>query len=347
MKQTASLNVGVLGSGGMAGGELLRWLRLHPNVNDLHAISHTYAGQPLSDVHPAHRHLPPLVFESGDVAQWVEAVDVLFLALPHGMSQKHIKADSLDKRARIIDLAADYRIRDLDLYQAVYGEHADFDLQPHFVYGLPEAFKPEICAARHVANPGCFATAAQLTLLPLAQAKLLPDHAAVTAVTGSTGSGNKPKATTHHPFRDGNYFAYSLLAHRHESEILQLARRFGNDGATLRLLTHSGPFVRGIHATLYAKDARFAELDLAALYRDAYGDDCPFVLVDDTPPQLAAVNGTNFVHLTALQKNDELVVTAVLDNLVKGAAGQAVQNMNLMLGLPETAGLEYPGAFPC
>ena len=212
---------------------------------------------------------------------------------------------------------------------------------------MPELFADELRQSHAIANPGCFATTAELLLLPLAVKQLLPANTAVFAVTGSSGSGAVPNETTQHPFRDSNFFTYKMLAHRHEAEINQALSAAAGLSRQVRLLAHSGPFVRGIHATAYLAGDEFAGFDVGQAYRDYYDEGRPFVTVLARPPQVAEVAATNYAHVHIAQREDEVEIALALDNLVKGAAGQAIQNMNLALGFPETAGLTFPGAFPC
>ena len=277
----------------------------------------------------------------------MQGVDAVFFALPHGQSQKIMPQVVEAGAFCVVDLAADFRLQDPEVFAQHYGEHSSAHLIDRFVYGLPEAYADQIAQSRLIANPGCFATAAQLLLLPLAARKVLPDAAAVFAVTGSSGSGIHPKPGTHHPFRDGNLYAYKALAHQHEPEINQALSAVAGKPCTLRLLAHSGPFVRGIHATAYLNDPQLSGLDVAKVYEDYYDARHPFVTVLAQPPQVAEVTATNFAHVHVAQKGGEVQIALALDNLVKGAAGQAIQNMNLSLGLDQTRGLTHPGAFPC
>ena len=250
--------------------------------------------------------------------------------------------------ALVVDLAADFRVRDAHLRETFYGPHAQPELVDSFAYGLADVVGQDLTGTRRIAAPGCFASAALLALYPLARAGLLTEPPVLFAVTGSSGAGAKPRPTTHHPVRGHNFFGYSRGGHRHEAEIAEQLRAWtAGPDASCRLLVHSGPWIRGIHVTLHARLAR-PVLDPACLYDEAYVGR-PFVRVLDRPPELAAVVGTNFVHLhaSACQGGAEVVVDAVIDNLVKGAAGQAVQSMNLALGFPEASGLEFPGIYPC
>ncbi|NLH49669.1 MAG: N-acetyl-gamma-glutamyl-phosphate reductase [Myxococcales bacterium] len=340
------LRVAVIGAAGLVGGELLRLLAQHPRVGEIIAVSTSHAGKMAADVHPALLHLPPIRLEKQAAEETAALADVIFCAMAHGDSQR-VMPVLMNGRARcIVDLGADFRLRDPDVYRRYYGEHQCPERQAEFVYGLPETDSAAIRSARCIANPGCFATAAQLLLMPLAKAGLAASPLAVFAVTGSSGGGATPKRSTHHPFRSDNLFAYKMLAHQHEAEIDQTLSAIAGRPQRVRLLAHSGPFVRGIHATAYLADEALAAVDLSALYREFYRS-CPFVSVYDRAPEVAEVAATNFTHLHVAQRGPEVELLLVLDNLVKGAAGQAVQNMNLALGFPETEGLMQPGAYPC
>jgi N-acetyl-gamma-glutamyl-phosphate reductase common form len=337
----------VVGAGGLVGGELLRLLSLHPEIARITALSRSYAGRPAHEAHRSLRHLPRIEMVDKPAQEAAKDADIIFCALPHGQSQK-IMEDLLSAAPPlIIDLAADFRLRDAAQFQKYYGTHCCPALAQKFTYGLPEHFGDALRQSRAIANPGCFATAAELLLLPLAIQRLLPPSTAVFAVTGSSGSGALPKASAHHPFRAENFFSYKMLAHQHEGEINQTLTKVAGEESRVRLLSHSGPFVRGIHATAYLAGPDFADLDVAALYRDTYDERCPFVAVLDEPPLVAEVAGTNFVHIHVAQQGDEIEIALAMDNLMKGAAGQAIQNMNLALGFDESAGLTNPGVFPC
>ena len=340
------LSVAVLGGAGYVGGELLRLLALHPGVAAVRAFSESHAGKPWSAAHPGLVNLGAGTFEPVDLAAAVAWADAVFLALPHGRSQQ--LAGGLGAARLLIDLAADFRVSDRALYERYYDAHAAFELVQEFTYGLADVVQSELSGARRIAVPGCFATATLLALWPLASAGLLASPPTCFAITGSSGAGAEPKRSTHHPVRAHSFFAYSLAGHRHEAELADRLRGWtGSAIDSCALLTHSAPLVRGIHATLHAALTRPLP-DPLALLRDRYAGR-PFVRVLDAPPELAAVVGTNFAHLHAAprENGESVIVTCTIDNLVKGAAGQAVQAMNLALGLPETAGLEFPGIWPC
>ena len=343
------MRVAVIGAAGYAGGELLRLLLSHPDVTDWRATSRSQAGKPVGAVHPQLRSLTDRPFEALEPAEAARGCDVVFLALEHGESSKVAPALFAAGTGLVIDIAADFRVADLALYTKHYGAHPSPELLSRFRYGLADVEGPRLRGAAAIAAPGCFATAAQLALYPLAGiAGIQP---ALFAVTGSSGAGVQPRPTTHHPVRAHNLFAYSVMGHRHEAEVLSNWRRWtGRDDATARLMTHSGPFVRGIHLTLHAYLAAGRQGGKAAgiLFRDAYAGR-PFVRVLDQPPELTHVVGTNEAHIHAVDSPDgrEIQVMIVIDNLVKGAGGQAVQAMNLALGIPETRGLVGGGIFPC
>lgn len=343
------MRVAVIGAAGYAGGELLRLLLSHPDVTEWVATSRSQAGKAVGEVHPQLRALTDRPFESLAPADAAASADVVFLALEHGESSR-LAADLFGKRARlVVDIAADFRVSDLALYERYYGAHPAPQVIPLFRYGLADVEVTALLGAPAIAAPGCFATAAQLALYPLAGIEGITPS--LFAVTGSSGAGVQPRPTTHHPARAHNMFAYSVLSHRHEAEVLASWRKWtGRDDAVVTLMTHSGPFVRGIHLTLHARlpEGALAGRRVGELYREAY-EGRPFVRVLDQPPELTHIVGTNEAQLFAAQDKDgrEVQVMIVVDNLVKGAGGQAVQAMNLALGIEETRGLVGGGIFPC
>jgi N-acetyl-gamma-glutamyl-phosphate reductase, common form len=343
------LSVAVIGAAGYAGGELLRLLSQHPEVNDYTATSRSQAGMRVGEVHPALAAVSDATFSDASPAEAAARRDVVFLALEHGESSR-IAAEVLNSGAGlVIDLAADFRVQDLTLYEKFYGAHAAPELVRCFTYGLADVLGTSLRGKRAVAVPGCFATAAELALYPLARAGL-SSAPALFAVTGSSGAGAHPKATTHHPARAHNLFAYSTMGHRHEAEIAGCWREWtGNRNAGVRLMAHSGPFVRGIYLSTHVQlDADQAGKDMSAWYRTVY-EGRPFVRVLNQPPELTHAVGTNYALIHAAQSADgrELQVSVAIDNLVKGASGQAIQAMNLALGLREDEGLRGGGIFPC
>ncbi len=349
------MNVAVIGAAGYAGGELLRLLYRHPDVRECVATSRSRGGSPVAEAHPALLTVSDARFSGATPGEIARGRDVVFLCLEHGESSR-VAAEVFAARPRlVVDLAADFRVRDRALYERYYGPHPAPELLPRFCYALADVLGPALRGAGALAAPGCFATAAELALYPLARAGL-DVSPSIFAVTGSSGAGIQPKPTTHHPMRAHNLFAYSVLGHRHEAEVLQSWREWiGRPDATARLLTHSGPFVRGIYLTLHAylpHDRAVSAGDpgtsAATWFRDAYAGR-PFVRVLDAPPELTHAVGTNYALLHAAESDDgtEVQVSVAIDNLVKGAGGQAVQAMNLALGIDETAGLKGGGMFPC
>jgi LysW-gamma-L-alpha-aminoadipyl-6-phosphate/LysW-L-glutamyl-5-phosphate reductase len=346
------MKVAVIGGSGYVAGELLRLLLQHPDVTECVVTSRSQAGQPITAVHPALALLTGARFAGSTPAEISRGRDVVFLCLEHGESSR-IAGEVFDAGpALVVDLAADFRVQDLHAYASYYGNHPAPSLVSRFRYGLADVLGSRLRGARAIAVPGCFATAAQLALYPLAQSGL-NIQPSLFAVTGSSGSGGRPKQTTHHPIRANNLFAYSVLGHRHEAEVLQSWRNWtGRSDATARLMSHSGPFVRGIYLTLHAflpdGATALSESQVSTWFRDSYAPH-PFVRMLETPPELTHAVGTNYalIHATQSPDGNDLQVSVAIDNLVKGAGGQAIQAMNLALGGDECAGLMSTGIFPC
>ena len=337
------MRAAVIGAAGYAGGELLRLLLAHPDVTELVATSRSQAGKPLGEVHPHLAAVTDARFAGLEPAEAARGRDVVFLSLEHGASSR-VAGEVIDAGPGLLaDLAADFRLHDLALYQRHYGPHEAPALVNGFTYALADVLGGELRGKTALAAPGCFATAALLALHPVAGNPLAVPPA-LFAVTGSSGAGVRPREATHHPARAHNLFAYSPLTHRHEAEVLERWRQWGAAGEP-RLLTHSGPFVRGIHLTVHLRFPR--PVDALAAYTRAYAGR-PFVRVGAEPPELTQVVGSNTARIGVVNGADglEAEVLVVLDNLVKGAGGQAVQAMNLALGLPETAGLLAAAPFP-
>ncbi|PZQ89274.1 MAG: N-acetyl-gamma-glutamyl-phosphate reductase [Flavobacterium johnsoniae] len=324
------IKVGIIGGAGYTSGELLRILVNHPKVEIDFVFSTSQAGKPLTAAHP------DLIGETGLVFtdKINPDVNVVFLCLGHGKSKAFLENNKFALHTRIIDLSNDFRLEN----------DADFN-SDSFVYGLPELNKNKIAAAKYIANPGCFATAIQLALLPLASENLLENDVHVNAITGSTGAGVQLSETTHHSWRNSNISHYKAFEHQHLAEIKQSLNSLQEDfGKEILFLPNRGEFTRGIFATLYTKTSKSKE-ELIDLYQTYYKEH-PFVWVTVEDISLKMVVQTNKCILSLEKKGDYLLVTSIIDNLLKGASGQAVQNMNLMFGLEETTGLKLkPSGF--
>lgn len=344
----------VIGGTGYGGAELIRRLLMHPEVDLVRVTSIDAVGERLSQVHATLEGRTDLKFEAISATEAARDVDVVLLGLPHGVSAQ-IMGELLATQVRVVDLSGDFRLRDPGAYERYYGA-----LHPHpeelekgtFVYGLPELMREEIRTARRIASPGCFATTVELALMPLARARLLSGPVEVVAITGSSGSGAAPSATTHHPVRANNLRTYKPLVHQHIPEIVQALSRAGARDIVLRFVPVSAPLSRGIFVTCFAHvDETAPETTLRRIAVDTYAGE-PFVRVPaNRLPEVAAVKGTNYAEVglvTGDVKDGKRVVTcfAATDNLIKGGAGQAIQSMNLMLGLDERLTLEDPGGWP-
>ena len=314
------IRVGILGAAGYTGGELIRLLLNHPEAEIVFANSESNAGNLVSDVHEGLIGDTDLRFTD---AMPFDKVDVVFFCFGHGKSEAFLKEHTIPDHVKIIDLAQDFRIK---------GNH-------DYVYGLPEINKAEIIKAQHVANPGCFATAIQVALLPAAKMGLLTEDVAVNAITGSTGAGQKPGATTHFSWRSDNLSIYKAFSHQHIAEIRQsLTQIQGSLNASIDFIPYRGNFARGIFCTAVVKTQANAD-DIIATYKEFY-QDAAFTHYSDKAIDLKQVVNTNkaLVHVDCFE--GKILVTSAIDNLLKGAVGQAVQNMNLLFGLEETAGLQ-------
>ena len=314
------LKASIIGITGYTGLEQLRLLMAHPDVEIAYLTSRQHENAPIGEVYPHLSHLDYTVTNT-DHNEVGANSDVVFLALPHKTAQD-VVAD-LHGKVKVIDLSADYRHDDVAVYEKYYQEHKHPHLLSEVIYGAPEIHRDEIKDAQSVANPGCFALLSQLLLLPFAG---LIEHADIMAITGSSGSGRSASEGTHHPVRNHNLKSYGVNTHRHIPEITRTAKI---DESQLNFVPTSGPFTRGIFATAFVK----TDAEPADVYIDA-----PFVRVMDSVA-LANVVGSNFCDISFQKTAGGYIVQGALDNLVKGAAGCAVQNMNLMFGLDETAGL--------
>ena len=321
------IKIGIIGGAGYTAGELIRLLIHHPEAEIVFIHSESNAGNRITDVHEGLYGDTDMVF-SNELP--LADVDVIFLCLGHGKSEAFITTHDIPETVKIIDLAQDFRL-------AAPGND--------FVYGLPEINRERISQARHVANPGCFATCIQLGLLPSASMGLLTNDVMVNAITGSTGAGQKPTATTHFSWRNNNMSIYKPFTHQHVPEICQsLAQVQGHLDVAIDFIPYRGDFARGIFATEVVKTTANIE-DIVKTYQDFYAD-APFTHYVEKPLDLKQVVNTNKALVHCEKYGDKLLITSCIDNLLKGAVGQAVENMNIMFGIDEMAGLRLkPSAF--
>lgn len=343
------IQAGVIGATGYAGAELVRLLQAHPNVQ-LSAISSvSFTGQALSDIYPAYLGLCDLVCTDQD--EVIENSDVIFAALPHGLSQE-LAQSCHDKGKAFVDLGADFRLEDEADYKEWYGESfLSKELHDLAVYGLPELFRENIKGKRLIANPGCYTTAAPLALAPAVKNGLVELTGIIAdCKSGSTGAGRKPGQNTHFPELNEGFSAYKVAAHRHTPEMEQTLSQVAGEKLTLTFVPHLLPISRGILATCYARlKPGVTEEQVRAAYQAMYANE-PFVrlLPKGQVADVKRVRFSNFcdISLHLDERCGQLIAVSAIDNMVKGAAGQAVQNMNLMFGLEETAGLMMmPPAF--
>ncbi|MBP1838271.1 N-acetyl-gamma-glutamyl-phosphate reductase [Formosa algae] len=323
------IQAGIVGGAGYTAGELIRILMYHPQVQIDFIFSTSNAGNPVSKVHQDLIGSTDLQFTDTINSD----VDVLFLCLGHGNSTAFLEKNSFSDTTKIIDLSNDFRLE----------ADANFNGM-EFIYGLPELNKDAIVKANYLANPGCFATAIQLALLPLASDGKFNNDIHINAVTGATGAGTSLSATTHFTWRDNNFSYYKPFTHQHLGEINQSVKQLQNDfNSEIIFMPNRGDFSRGIFATAYTKYEGTLE-DAKALYKSFYKD-AKFTVVSDEDIHLKQVVNTNKCILHLHKHNDKLLVTSVIDNLLKGASGQAVQNMNLMFGFEETEGVQLKATY--
>ena len=344
--QKSKLRVGIFGGSGYGGSELLRILLLHPHAEIRLVTANEHAGKSVSEVHRNLLGLTEMKFiKAPEDVESLSDLDCAFLALPHGQAMDI--APRLPARVKVIDLSGDFRLRDAESFSKHYGrEHTAMDAQAQFVYGLTETNREAIKSARCIANPGCFATATLLGLAPLAANNLLTCRVIVDAKTGSSGSGAKAAANTHHPQRSNSFYAYKPFTHQHVPEIEQELHSVGDWDNKLIFMTHSLPVSRGIFASIYCELKKDMTANEARDMFAEFYDGSFFVRLVEGSPDINWVKTTNFCDLGFASRGRQLVVFSAIDNLVKGAAGQAVQNMNLMFGLGETTGLMLVGTNP-
>jgi N-acetyl-gamma-glutamyl-phosphate reductase len=344
----AKYDVGVVGATGYTGSELLRLLLEHPEINLKLVTSRSREGEPVAEVHPHLEGLTNLTFSALDDLSDYD-LDLVFLALPHGASMNFI-AEYGYEDFKVIDLSGDFRLKSVDAYEEWYDtKHQAKDAVEDAVYGMPELYRDQIRNAQLVANPGCYPTASTLALAPLIHNDYIEaEQIVVDAKSGVTGAGATPKESTHFPDVFGNFSAYGLLNHRHTPEIQDTLNDYGDTETELLFTPHLLPIDRGILSTIYTKPKRPLNTDLVReAYLNFYEKE-HFVRVMDEPPSIKNVRGSNYCDIFATydERTERILTISCIDNLVKGAAGQAVQNMNLMFGLIERSGLKIPPLNP-
>lgn len=335
-----SYNISIIGASGYTGGELLRILHNHPKVEISGVYGKTTTGQKISDLHPNLQKLLEMKVEEPDYEKIGNDSDLVFTATPHGTPMNFVPK-LLDERVKVIDLSADYRIDDVDTYEKYYTKHESPDLES--VYGLPEINREKIKESELVANPGCYPTAAILSIAPLlSENKIELSPIIFDSKSGTSGAGAKPSEKLHFPTCSDNIRAYNATNHRHSPEIKQEIEKLAGEEANTNFTPHLIPSIRGIlnttHAFLHEKTE---QEKLTQLYREYYEEE-PFIRILEKQPQTNAVRGSNYCDIT-IRKNAEktrIIAISAIDNLVKGASGQAVQNMNLVLGMEEKKGLK-------
>jgi N-acetyl-gamma-glutamyl-phosphate reductase len=350
---SAKTKIGVLGASGYTGAELLRLLLCHPKAQVVLLTAERRAGKTMAEVFAQFAPFALPVLSAIEDADWEKlGLDVAFCALPHGTTQKVIK-DLLTRapRTKVIDLSADFRLSDPAAYARWYGHaHAAPDLQSEAVYGLTEVYRDKIKSARLIANPGCYTTCAELPLIPLLKAKLIdPDEIVIDAKSGMTGAGRAAREDMVFAEVSEGFHAYGVGHHRHMAELDQEFSRAAGREVIVSFTPHLVPMNRGILATIYVRSSKASPQDLHAHLAKVYAPE-PFVhvLPFGATPQTRHVRGSNmtFIGVAADRVGGRAIIVSALDNLTKGASGQAVQNMNVMLGLPETTGLEQIALFP-
>lgn len=319
------IEAGIIGGAGYTAGELIRILLRHPKVNLNFIYSTSQAGKPITSIHQDLTGETDLLF-SGKVYR---KADVVFLCLGHGNSKKFLAAHPFSESSKIVDLSTDFRMSN--------GDHS-------FVYGLPELKKEAIKGAQNIANPGCFATAITLAILPLAKKGLLKEDVHINAVTGATGAGTALSEATHFTWRDNNFSAYKAFEHQHLTEIKQSVESLQSPfSSELNFIPNRGNFSRGIHCTSYTTFEGSIE-EAKRIYKDFY-QNAAFTFIVDHEVHLKQVVNTNKCLIRLQKFKNKLLITSVIDNLLKGASGQAVQNMNLMFGFPESEGLQLKASY--
>ncbi len=347
------IKAGVIGATGYVGTELIRLLKKHKDVEITHITSRSYDGQKYDDIYENYREVFQLECTNKEVSEIAEEVDVLFLALPHGIASKQIDKSILDK-TKVIDMGADYRLSDVDVYEKWYNtDHGSVDVLEEAVYGLPEMYRDEIKDARIVANPGCYPTSSILSVLPLVKEGLINlETLVIDAKSGVTGAGRSVNLPTHFTECNESFKAYSIASHRHTPEIEEQLSKSSKTGEEILLnfTPHLVPMNRGILTTSYAKlKEKKTYQEIKDIYNKYFGEEY-FVRVtkENIFPETKWVKGSNFcdIGIKVDERTGRVIVIGAIDNMIKGSAGQAIQNMNIMFGLDEKEGLEDVSIFP-
>lgn len=338
-----TINVGIIGATGYTGSELTRILTQHENVNVQMITSRSFAGKKISDIHPYLEGICEMKLSKPSMKE-IASLDMVFLALPHGVSMKFVKDIGLNG-PRIVDLSGDFRLQKKSTYEQWYEmNHVLPEAIETAVYGLPELFRKDIASATLVANPGCYPTSAILALAPAVHNNLVDlNSISVDSKSGVTGAGAKPKKATHFPSANEDFRAYKVGAHRHTPEMEEVLSIQANNKINLLFTPHLVPLNRGILTTIYCSATKkCTEKAIVEAYKNMYADE-PFVRIRNSPPNVQAVRGSNYCDIYPLyiKRTNQLVMLSAIDNLVKGAAGQAVQNMNIMFGFDERKGISH------
>jgi len=333
------IKVAIIGASGYTGAESIRILLRHSEAELTYLTALPEECGAVEEVFPQFKGRCPMQIEPLDLGKLSDSADVALCCLPHKVSMGFVPK-LLDAGLKVIDFSADYRLRDVEVYEKYYVKHTDTENLKHAAFGLPELFREQIKGAKLVANPGCYPTGAALAIAPLLKEKIIEtDSVIVNAVTGASGAGNKPSSKFHFPNMNENLFPYGVGTHRHMPEIEQIASDVAGTNVTVLFQPHVGPFDRGILSSVYCRPKGKIDNDqLTKLYNDFYAGE-PFVQICKNPPAVKDVAGTNYCHISPTIVKGRIVSFSAIDNLVKGASGQAIQNMNIIFGLEETLGL--------
>jgi N-acetyl-gamma-glutamyl-phosphate reductase len=334
------IRVAIIGASGYTGAESIRIILRHSEAELAYLTALPEECGAVEDVFPQFKGRCEMQIEPLDLDKLADLADVALCCLPHKVSMGFVPK-LLDAGLKVIDFSADYRIKDVAVYEKHYVKHTDTKNLKHAAFGLPELFRDRIKGARLVANPGCYPTGASLAIAPLLKNNLIEtDSVIVNSVTGTSGAGNKPSGKFHFPNMNENFFPYGIGTHRHMPEIEQIASDVAGKNVTVLFQPHVGPFDRGILSTVYCvPNEKVTNEQLDRLYRDFYAGE-PFVRIRRDAPAVKDVAGTNYCHIFPTSVKGRIVSFSAIDNLVKGASGQAIQNMNIIFGLEETMGLK-------